>query len=157
MPLNELPLNLAGRVYASPMPFGEFDPRGEALTAFKAKKITLIVMLTEDHENLLRSKRDLKNFFIGEGYKVMHIPILDFSVPLKEELEPAVTSAVKKARDGTNVAIHCHAGMGRTGIFAACMAKEHFGLSRTGIMEWVTHKMPWVYWNAEQQQFVMDY
>ncbi len=157
MPLTEVPLELPGRVWASPMPYGDFDPGESVYPSFKNSGISVIVMLTEDTENMLRARRNLKSFYIDEGLTVLHVPIIDFSVPLKQDIAPVVTKAVELAGEGRNIAVHCHAGLGRTGIFSACMAKEHFDLSGDETMEWVTKNIPWVLWNTEQQNFVINY
>jgi hypothetical protein len=41
MPLTELPLHLSGRIFRSPMPFGDFDPDGKAFLKFKQEKVSV--------------------------------------------------------------------------------------------------------------------
>ena len=45
MYLTELPFNLPGRVFSSSMPFGYYDPEGEAIIEFKAENIHAVVVL----------------------------------------------------------------------------------------------------------------
>ena len=61
------------------------------------------------------------------------------------------------ARSGENLVIHCHAGVGRTGIFAACMAQDVLGLSADEAINWVRQSIPFAVETAYQQQFVRAY
>lgn len=47
----------------------------------------------------------------------MSVPVRDFSVPTDEQLRPAIVAALKELRRGRNVAVGCHGGIGRTGLF----------------------------------------
>jgi len=156
MLFTELPLPLAGRIFRSPMPFSSYDPQGEALVRFKEEKISLIVLLAEDEECLLRTGRNLKEFYTREGFRVIHLPTPDFYVPLKEDLEEAVKITAEEARRGSNIAIHCHAGIGRTGLFIAYLAKEVLGLSGEEAFQWVRRHIPGAMESREQRQMLMD-
>ena len=52
MSVTELPLGLPGRIFCSPMPYGDFDPEGETLEAFQENHISVVVVLAEDQEIL---------------------------------------------------------------------------------------------------------
>jgi hypothetical protein len=45
MILTELLFGLAGRVFRAPMPFGTYDPTGDAFREFKQNNISVIVLL----------------------------------------------------------------------------------------------------------------
>jgi protein-tyrosine phosphatase len=154
-PLTKLPLPLPGRIFGSPMPFGDYDPEGEALLKFKEEKISLIVLLAEEEECLRKTGRNLKALYTKEGFQVIHIPIPDFNVPSKEDLDQAVKITVEQARAGCHVAIHCHAGIGRTGLFAASLAKEVLGLSGEEAIRWTRKYIPGAVETREQRQLIM--
>ena len=156
MSLTELPLNLPGRIFRSPMPFGDFDPQGEVLHKYKEEKVSVIVLLAEDEECLRKARCDLRTLYIQEGFQVIHLPIRDFSVPSKEDLERVVKITVEHARSGQNIAIHCNAGIGRTGLFAAFMAKQVFGSSGEEAIDWVRQYIPGAVESHEQIQLVID-
>jgi protein-tyrosine phosphatase len=155
-PLTALPLPLPGRIFASPMPFSSYDPEGEALLRFKQEKVSLIVLLVEEEEVLRKAGRNLKELYLQEGFQVIHIPTPDFYVPSKEELQRAVKITVEQARLGHHIAIHCHAGIGRTGLFAAFLAKEVLSLSGEEAIHWVRRYIPGAVEAKEQRLLVMD-
>ena len=154
--LTELPLGLPGCIFRSPMPFGDFDPQGSALNAFKKQEVSVVVVLAGDEECVRKAGRDLRALYAQEGFGVIHVPILDFAAPAKVRLEHALSATIGHAQAGHHVAIHCHAGIGRTGMFAACLAKRVLGLSGSEAIEWVRRLIPGAVETTEQEQFVLS-
>lgn len=87
-------------------------PRSEEeLRWLREHDIDVMISLTEEppHRHLINQV----------GLLLVHIPILDFTAPSQIELQNAV-DAVRKAKDsGMAVAVHCGAGLGRTGTILA--------------------------------------
>jgi len=156
MSLTELPYHLPGRIFRSPMPFSVYDPQGESLLEFKREKGSLIILLAEEAEYMERTGRNLKSLYDQEGFRVIHFPIPDFGVPSKGDLEETVRETVKHAQAGQNIVIHCHAGLGRTGLFAAYLAKEVLGLSSEEAIFWTRKYIPHALETHEQERFIMD-
>jgi protein-tyrosine phosphatase len=154
--LTELPYHLPGRIFRSPMPFSVYDPQGESLLEFRREKASLIILLAEEAECIERTGRNLKSFYDREGFRVIHFPIPDFGVPSKGDLEETVRKTVKHARAGKNIVIHCHAGLGRTGLFVASLAKEVLGLSSEEAIHWTRTYIPHALETDEQEKFIMD-
>lgn len=137
MSLTKLPFNLQGNIFRSQMPFGDHDTSGEVFHKFKQEKISVIVLLAGDQECEQKAGRNLREFYIQEGFQVIHFPITDFGIPSKEELEHFAQRTIKCAKNGHNIVIHCSAGIGRTGLFAAHLAKKVFDLSGEESINWV--------------------
>ena len=76
-----------------------------------------------------KSGKDLLSLYTGDGLKVIHLPIIDWGIPNGPELQSAVEETYLQAQAGHNIAIHCHAGLGRTGMFSACLARKALGLT----------------------------
>ena len=105
MSLTELPFNLQGNIFRSPMPFGDHDPSGERFREFKHEKISVIVLLAEDEECEQKAGRNLREFYIQEGFQVIHFPITDFGIPSKEDLEHFAQKTIESTIKGHNIVI----------------------------------------------------
>ncbi|RPJ02359.1 MAG: hypothetical protein EHM36_12595 [Deltaproteobacteria bacterium] len=156
MSLTELPFHFPGRIFRSPMPYSVYDPQGDSLLQFKRQKGSIIVLLAEEEECMERTGRKLKSLYHQEGFQVIHLPIPDFDVPSREDLEEAVKKTVEYAQAGENIVIHCHAGLGRTGLFVAYLAKQVFGLSSEEAIHWTRKYIPHALETHEQEEFIMD-
>ena len=138
------------------MPFSVYDPRGDSLLQFKRENGSLIVLLAEEEECMERTGRNLKALYLQEGFQVIHFPIPDFDVPSKEDLEEVVKKTVEHAQVGKNILIHCHAGLGRTGLFVAYLARRVLGLSSEEAIHWTRKYIPHALETDEQSQMVID-
>lgn len=139
----EIPFGLPGKIYRSPMPFSRFDPRGEVWPAYREREIEAVIILTEPQEYLVYARRDLPSFYRSQGLDVIASPIPDFSVPNdRKSFREALEFASDELRAGRNLAVHCYAGVGRTGTFLACLAKQLAGKDGQTAIEWVRARVP---------------
>jgi protein-tyrosine phosphatase len=143
MDLTELPFGLQGRVFRSPMPFGTRDPQGHIYQAYKEEGVSVIVLLAEAHECLKKANRDLRALYAADGFSVVHVPIPDYGIPPEAtSFHEALYITITYLRSGKHTAIHCSAGIGRTGLFAACMARVILGLPGEQAIQWVRQFIP---------------
>lgn len=54
------------------------------------------------------------------GLRQLHLPVKDFTPPTQEQLTQGVAAMREALADGGRVAVHCGAGLGRTGTLVAC-------------------------------------
>ena len=155
MSLIELPFGLPGRIFRSPMPFGQYDLHGEVYDRFCEEQIAVIVLLASDAECLHKTGCHLRALYLKEGFQVLYLPIPDFSVPAKDDLEQAVQHTITYAQAGHHIVIHSSAGIGRTGLFAAYLAKWCLGLSGAEALQWVRRFIPRAVETLEQQRLVL--
>lgn len=152
--ITELPFSLPGRVYRSPMPYSSYDPSGDLLPAYLDAELSVVVVLAGLEEIDRHAKTDLLDAYARNKLEVIHFPIVDYDIPNRDRLAPIIDQVIRIARISQNAAIHCHAGLGRTGLFAACMAQKVFDISGSESIEWVRAQLPGAIETEEQENFV---
>jgi atypical dual specificity phosphatase len=73
--------------------------------------IELLISLTEE-----RLRRDWVD---DAGMLMMHVPVEDMEAPTQDQLDRCVSAIERANNNGMGVAVHCGAGLGRTGVILA--------------------------------------
>lgn len=154
MELTLLPLGLPGNIYRSPMPFGQFDPTGLVYQSFWKNEIHTVVLLVPDAECWVYAGQDLRQRYQRDGLGVIHLPMKDYRGIDIPTLSATVDETLGLARSGLNLDIHCHAGLGRTGLFAACLARRQLGLQGTEAIRWIRALVPGSVESDEQERVI---
>lgn len=157
MELTELPFPFPGQIYRSAMPYSAYDPDGELIPAYKNNDISLIVILSSDEEIERLTGRDLQSIYKLEGFEILYFPIPDFSTPEAGEFRVVVEQVLTRSKSGKGTAIHCHAGLGRTGMFVACLAKLGMDYSSDEAIHWVRKIIPGAVEVPDQEQLVRSF
>ena len=157
MSLIRLPYPLPGKVFRSEMPFSAYDPAGEILDAYLESGVTSVFLLASDEECLRKTRRDLRKVYLSKGLKVIYLPIEDFDTPERSQLEVALQDVTTYLEEGGILAVHCYAGIGRTGLIAACLAKRTMGISGAEAIDWVRRYIPGAVEQPEQELFVRKF
>jgi hypothetical protein len=117
-----------------------FDPHKKALREIHEHNAEVIVCLSSRDECVKRTGVDLLEKYGMNGYAVINYFIEDLHTPsdLKSfsELVDRVHNLLKK---GCNVYVHCHAGIGRTGLLICCLAKRYTpaNIQKDQVIPWI--------------------
>ncbi len=93
----------------------------------------------------------------ARSFHLLHVPVRDFDVPTGDDLERFCDFVDRIARQGDATAVHCLAGLGRTGTFGACYLIHLYGLGGDEAIERVREIDSGYVQTAAQEQFVRQW
>jgi atypical dual specificity phosphatase len=92
----------------------------EELEWLRHQGIQLLVSLSEHPP--------FRKWIDDAGLLLVHVPVPDFHAPTVDQMEQVVTAIEKAKEQQMAAAVHCHAGLGRTGtVIAAYFVAQGFG------------------------------
>lgn len=157
MSLIQIPFDLPGKLYRSPMPFAHFDPDNDVFDQYLEEGISTVVMLIEEGEDQYHAGRDLKALYNEHKIDVIQFPIADFDTPDdQQQLEINLKQVLEKVHNGEHIAVHCFAGRGRTGFFLALLARRIMEVDGVTAISYLRRYFPAVETPA-QEQLVINY
>jgi atypical dual specificity phosphatase len=118
------------------------------LVWLREQGIGVLVSLTED-----RLRRDWVD---DSGLLAFHEPLEDMEPPTPAQLERSVSAITKAREQGFGVAVHCGAGLGRTGVVLAAYLIAR-GMTAAAAIAKVRKLRPHSIETDEQEQAVEEY
>jgi atypical dual specificity phosphatase len=120
----------------------------EELAWLRQNGIELVLSLTEDP---LR-----RDWVADASLLALHVPVNDMEAPTLEQIETCV-SAIRRAHERQmGVAVHCAAGLGRTGVILACSFVAG-GMTAQEAIDRVRHLRPGSIETDEQLEVIEEY
>ncbi len=110
-----------GHLAIMPHPTGGRSLSGQVCKLAGAEVGTVVSLLTEEENDLLdlTSEAELCE---QAGLRFVSFPVTDWSVPDSlENTRRLADKLARELREGSNVVIHCRAGIGRSALLAACV------------------------------------
>ena len=123
-------------------------------------RVNTLVSLVEDEELRLLGIEDLSEACIGHGIALVRFPIRDVSTPRSiEEFAELIGRIGERLCEGSTVAVHCRAGLGRTGLTAACsiVAISEGKIDGRRAIEMVRRARAGTVETREQEKFIIDF
>jgi len=145
-----------GKLFRSAMPYSRFDPSQITYQEWKQAQIDIIVCLAYKGECQNRTSMDLLQKYGNDSYAVIYYPIEDLQTPKDLNTFSTLLARIEVLLNkGCNVVIHCHAGIGRTGIAIACLAKKYF--NKQDVIGWVRSLIRGAVQTKSEEKFVTDF
>jgi atypical dual specificity phosphatase len=120
----------------------------DELTWLRAQGIDVLLSLTED---------SLRRDWVNEaGLLVVHEPVEDMEAPTQEQLDRSTSAIARALQQNMGVAVHCTAGLGRTGVVLACHLVRQ-GLSAQNAIARVRRLRPGSVETEEQAEAVEEF
>jgi len=150
---------LPGKLFCSPLPCSNFDPFQSVYRELSAENIDIILLLCYHTEIIQQSGgQDVMKKYGKDGYAVIWYPIDDFGVPNdKVSFGQTLTRLHILLKKGCNVAVQCHAGIGRTGLAIGCLGKKFLGKDDQEAVAWVRESIIGALQTKEQVEFVSHF
>jgi atypical dual specificity phosphatase len=120
----------------------------EELEWLRGQGIEVLLSLTEDPP-----RRDWVN---NAGLMLFHVPVVDMEAPTLEQVDRAMSAIARANQHQMGVAVHCTAGLGRTGVILACFFVTK-GLSPSNAIARVRRLRPGSIETDEQAAVVGDF
>lgn len=136
-----IPLEVKGRLFVSPMPFGPYDPGNKLLKVYQQQRIEFAIMLVTDAELEKKAKRDLLTIYKKNNIQPIRFPIADYTSPELHTFSKTVDQVSGYLRAGARMAVHCNAGVGRTGVMTCCIVRDIMGSNAEEAIDYVKQFM----------------
>ena len=150
-----IPLDVKGKLYASPMPFGAYDRGARLMKIYQQCHVNHVFMVITDEELDKKARRNLRKQYEKCGITYSQYSIKDFQAPSYALINDLVNDAIQRLAT-QNIAVHCHAGVGRTAIAICCILKTFLNCSAQEAIDYAKKHME-VNMTSEQIRVINEF
>lgn len=153
--LTQIPFDFPGKVYRTPLPYGDFDLARTTFDELIRAEVNVYYSLVEPIEWISKAFLDSREKIESAGIQRVDFPIRDFYTPDNAQaFQAVVAEAYQYALNGKNIAVHCYAGVGRTGMFLAELVIQHYRWGVDEAIRWLRESIPLAVENNDQYEFL---
>ena len=121
------------------------------------RDVSKLISLLTDEDIIALSLQEEPATAGTQGIEFVRFPIADFGLPDRETFRREVAHQCDALRRGQSIAIHCRAGIGRTGMIASCILIG-LGVSAEDAIAQVSHARGAIVPDTQvQRQFIVDF
>lgn len=152
---------------ASQRPSSSLFPKFSLIQQFKAKKVTAVVNLQEkgEHRNcgpdgILTStgySYSANDDLMANGITCYEYPWADMTTPEQDVVLRSIQVMDNHVRSKGKVLVHCHAGLGRTGLLIACYYVYRYHMSSWEAIHLVRGSRPGAIQTPHQFKFICSF
>ncbi|MEP5760479.1 MAG: dual specificity protein phosphatase family protein [Litoreibacter sp.] len=124
-----------GQLFIMPKPSGEWLQEDLEYYRFMGADTIISMLEAEEISELSLQKEDV--VCADNKLDFINFPIMDRGLPDRDSFKVLVRTVTKRLRKNEGVAIHCRAGIGRSGMLVCCALAELIGSAENAI-EFVT-------------------
>lgn len=155
---------ITDEILAMQRPSDEVFKSQNLVESFRSLGITAVINLTEPGEHpycgfgLKQSGFPYSpEHFMAAGIKHMNFPWRDMTAPSMPLTKNIVRCGLSELQHCGKVAVHCHAGFGRTGIVVACLLIARHHMSAQNAVDTVRRKRPGSVQTSAQLNFITEF
>ena len=127
------------------------------LIEYKRKRVKLVVTLLDSDEIADLGIISFSTLLMDSGFHWIHCPIRDRSTFSDQKRIRTLLEDIKKTlKPNNSVVIHCHAGLGRTGLLAATFLVS-MGLAAESAIETIRETRPGSIETIEQEKYIKEW
>ena len=127
------------------------------LIEYKQRRVKLVVTLLDFNEIEDLGIISFSTFLMDNGFNWIHCPIRDRSTCSDQKRIRTLLEDIKEVlKSDKSVLIHCHAGLGRTGLLAATFLVS-MGLTADSAIKTIRETRPGSIETTEQERYVKEW
>lgn len=150
-----IPIDGPGGLFIMPMP--RADRLSTDIRAFRDLGVDQMISLLEPAEARSLSLSGEGNACAAYGIDYLNFPIADLNLPDPDRFDILVRHVIRLLNSGKRVAVHCRAGIGRSGMLTSCVVANYIGSGSEAIAHVSKARGALIPDTEAQRDFILDF